>query len=134
MSFRHGVYKYEVPTSLVPPVHTEAGLPVIVGTAPIHLGSDPEALGNVNKPQLIHGYDEAVKLFGFSKDWEKYTLCEFIYSQFALFAVSPCVLYFCNVRLSLLYANLRFSASFLVKNTTSLRLQRDRRASCRERV
>lgn len=92
MSFRHGVYKYEVPTSLVPPVHTEAGLPVIVGTAPIHLGSDPEALGNVNKPQLIHGYDEAVKLFGFSKDWEKYTLCEFIYSQFALFAVSPCVL------------------------------------------
>lgn len=92
MSFRHGVYKYEVPTSLVPPVHTEAGLPVIVGTAPIHLGSDPEAIRNINKPQLIHNYDEAVKLFGFSKDWGKYTLCEFIYSQFALFAVSPCVL------------------------------------------
>lgn len=67
-------------------------MPVIVGTAPIHLGSDPEAMKNVNKPQLIHNYDEAVKLFGFSKDWGKYTLCEFIYSQFALFAVSPCIL------------------------------------------
>jgi phage tail sheath protein FI len=76
----------------VPPVRTEAGLPVIVGTAPIHLGSDPEALLNVNKPQLISSYAEAVELFGFSRDWKKYTLCEFIYSQFALFAVSPCVL------------------------------------------
>jgi phage tail sheath protein FI len=73
-------------------VRTEAGLPVIVGTAPVHLGSDPEALQNVNKAQLIYSYAEAVELFGFSRDWEKYTLCEFIYSQFALFAVSPCVL------------------------------------------
>jgi phage tail sheath protein FI len=92
LAFQHGVYKSEVPTSLVPPVRTEAGLPVIVGTAPIHLGSDPEALQNVNKPQLVYDYAEAVALFGFSRDWEKYTLCEFIYSQFALFAVSPCIL------------------------------------------
>jgi phage tail sheath protein FI len=56
------------------------------------LGSDPEALQNVNKPQFVSSYAEAVELFGFSRDWEKYTLCEFIYSQFALFAVSPCVL------------------------------------------
>lgn len=92
MAFQHGIYKNEVPTSLIPPVRTEAGLPVIVGTAPIHLGSDEEALTNVNKPQLIYSYEEAVSLFGFSRDWEKYTLCEFIYSQFALFAVSPCAL------------------------------------------
>ncbi|MBQ7544922.1 MAG: phage tail sheath family protein [Synergistaceae bacterium] len=92
MAFRHGVYKSEVPTSLIAPVQTEAGLPVIVGTAPIHLASDEEALSNVNKPQLIHNYKDAVALFGFSRDWEKYTLSEFIYSQFALFAMSPCVL------------------------------------------
>ena len=92
MAFRHGVYKSEVPTSLISPVRTEAGLPVIVGTAPVHLGSDDESLTNVNKPQLIYSYDDAVKLFGYSDNWEKYTLCEFIYSQFALFAVSPCVL------------------------------------------
>ena len=92
MAFRHGVYKQEVPTSLISPVRTEAGLPVIVGTAPLHLAADEEALQNVNKPQLIYNYNEAVNLFGFSRDWEKYTLCEFIYSQFALFAMSPCVL------------------------------------------
>lgn len=92
MAFRHGVYKQEVPTSLIAPVQTEAGLPVIVGTAPIHLASDEEALQNVNKPQLIYNYNDAVSLFGFSRDWEKYTLCEFIYSQFALFGMSPCVL------------------------------------------
>ena len=67
-------------------------MPVIVGTAPIHLASDEEALQNVNKPQLIYNYNNAVSLFGFSRDWEKYTLCEFIYSQFALFGMSPCVL------------------------------------------
>ncbi|MBQ3455215.1 MAG: phage tail sheath family protein, partial [Synergistaceae bacterium] len=92
MAFRHGVYKSEVPTSLISPVRTEAGLPVIVGTAPVHLGSDDESLTNVNKPQLIYSYNDAVKLFGYSDNWEKYTLCKFIYSQFVLFAVSPCVL------------------------------------------
>lgn len=92
MAYSHGVYKSEVPTSLVPPVRTEAGLPVFVGTAPIHLGSSPKALENVNKPQLCYTYEEAVSLFGFSKDFAKYTLCEAIYSQFALFNVSPVVL------------------------------------------
>jgi hypothetical protein len=48
LAYPHGVYKYEIPTSLVPPVRTEAGLPIFVGTAPVHLGSDPEALLNVN--------------------------------------------------------------------------------------
>ncbi|MBQ7578625.1 MAG: phage tail sheath family protein [Synergistaceae bacterium] len=92
MAYKHGVYKEERPTSLITPVQTEAGLPVIVGTAPIHLASDSEAINNVNKPQLVYNYNEAVQLFGFSKDWNKYTLCEFIYSQFALFSVCPCVL------------------------------------------
>ena len=35
MAFRHGVYKQEVPTGIVPPAPSEAGLPVIIGTAPI---------------------------------------------------------------------------------------------------
>ena len=88
MAFTHGVYTQEVPTSLLSPIETSTGLPVVIGTAPIHLGD----ITNINKPQLIHTYAEAVKLFGYSDDWEKYTLCEFIYSQFALFGVSPCVL------------------------------------------
>ncbi len=92
MAYRHGVYKQEVPTSLIPPASSEAGLPVIFGTAPIHLATEENSLLNVNKPQICYSYSEAVRLFGFSKNWEKYTLSEFIYSQFALFSVAPCVL------------------------------------------
>ncbi len=88
MAFKHGVYTREVPTSLIPVVQMEAGLPVIVGTAPVFM----KDAANVNKPVLCYSYDEAVNAFGYSDDWEKYTLCEFIYSQFALYGMSPCVL------------------------------------------
>ena len=88
MAFTHGVYTQEIPTSLISPTISESGLPVVVGTAPVHLGD----ISNVNRPTLCYTYAEAVKAFGFSKDFEKYTLCEFIYSQFALYGMSPCVL------------------------------------------
>ena len=88
MAFRHGVYKREVPTSIIAPAQSEAGLPVIIGTAPVFM-SDKEC---VNIPKLVYTYEEAVKIFGYSSDWANYTLCEFIYSQFALFGQSPAVL------------------------------------------
>ena len=92
MAFKHGIYTREVPTSLIAPVQIDGGLPVVVGTAPIHLASDEDGLSNVNKPKLIYNHAEAVSYFGDSDDWDKYTLCEFIYSQFALYGMSPCVL------------------------------------------
>lgn len=92
MSYRHGVYVSEVPTSIVPPVSTSAGLPVVFGTAPVHLALEPVG---ANKPVLCYTYNEAVKQFGYHKDWGKYTLCEFIKSHFALFNVAPVV--FVNV-------------------------------------
>lgn len=88
MAFRHGVYKSEVPTSIIAPAQLNGGLPVIVGTAPVFMAD----CDNVNKPVLCYSYDEAVKAFGFSHDFTHYSLCEFFYSQFALFNVSPCVL------------------------------------------
>ncbi len=92
MAFYHGVTTRELPTSLIPPVQIDGGLPVIIGTAPLHLASDDDGLSNVNKAKLIYSYSEAVQQFGYSDDWDKYTLCEFIYSQFALYGYSPCVL------------------------------------------
>lgn len=89
MTYKHGVFPSEVPTSIIPPVKTSAGLPVVFGTAPIHLASDPSS---ANKPVLCYSYAEAVKAFGYSNDWSKYTLCEFMYSQFSLFNVAPVVL------------------------------------------
>ena len=88
MAYKHGVYVSEVPTSIIPPVRTTAGLPFVVGTAPINLSDKT----NVNKPVLCYSYQEAVEAFGYSDDWGNYTLCEFIYSHFALFNVAPVVL------------------------------------------
>ena len=88
MSFRHGVYKSEVPTSVIAPSQGEAGLPVIVGTAPVFMGDS----ACVNKPVLVYTYEEAVKIFGYSDNWAEWTLCEFMYSQFVLYGQAPCVL------------------------------------------
>lgn len=92
MAYKHGVYVSEVPTSIVPAVNTTAGLPVVFGTAPVHLATDRAA---TNKPVLCYSYAEAVQQLGFSKDWAKYTLCEVMYSQFALYNRGPVV--FVNV-------------------------------------
>lgn len=89
MGYRHGVYASEVPTSVVSPVSASAGLPVVFGTAPIHLAETQDL---VNKPVLAYTYGEAVKALGYSKDWKGYTLCEFMKSHFSLFSVTPVVL------------------------------------------
>ena len=80
MAYKHGVYTSEVPTSVVPAVNTAAGLPVVFGTAPVHLASER---AQSNKPILCYSYAEAVQQLGYSKDWAKYTLCEVMSSQFA---------------------------------------------------
>lgn len=88
MAFRHGVYKSEIPTGIIPPSQGESGLPVVIGTAPVYAGD----AGNVNKPVLVNSYAEAVQALGYSENWKDYTLCEFVYSQFALFGQGPAVL------------------------------------------
>jgi uncharacterized protein len=89
MAFQHGVYGSEVPTSVLSPVEASAGLPVVFGTAPINLANTQEY---VNKPVLVYNYSEAEKALGYSDDWDNYTLCEFMYSHFQLFNMSPVVL------------------------------------------
>lgn len=92
MAYKHGVYTGEIPTSIVAPANTTAGLPVIFGIAPVHLATNP---AKANTPVLCYTYAEAVQQLGYSDDWEKYTLCEAIYCQFALYNVAPVV--FINV-------------------------------------
>lgn len=97
MAYKHGVSVSEVPTSVLPPVEVAAGIPFIVGTAPVNM-TDPT---NVNKPVLCYSYDEAVAAFGYVPPKEdadsglkkfEYTISEFIQSQFALFGVSPVII------------------------------------------
>lgn len=88
-AYKHGVYVSEVPTKVIPPVRVDCGLPVVIGTAPVNMAKEDLA---VNTPKLIQNYEDAVKHFGFSEDFESYTLSEFIYSQFVLYGIGPVVL------------------------------------------
>ena len=89
MAYKHGIYGQEVATSLVPMTQTDAGLIVAFGTAPVHLATDPVA---AHTPVLCYTYAEAVAAMGYSDDFESYTLCEVIKSQFSLFNMAPIVL------------------------------------------
>lgn len=97
MAYNHGVSVSEIPTSILPPVESSAGIPFIVGTAPVNMADT----SNVNKPVLCYSYDEAVKAFGYVPPKEdgasglkkfEYSISEFINSQFALFGVAPVII------------------------------------------
>ncbi|MCY9589216.1 phage tail sheath family protein [Paenibacillus chitinolyticus] len=90
MSERHGIYTSEVPFSVMTPVSPQATIPVVFGTAPVHLSK--LAAAPVNTPILCKSWDEAVDAFGYSEDWESYTLSEFMYSHFRLYKQAPVVL------------------------------------------
>lgn len=63
---------------------------VYVGTAPVHTVSGGAA--NLNKPVLVNNMADARKLFGYSDDWAKYTLCEAMHVHFDVLGVGPLVL------------------------------------------
>ena len=56
MPYVHGVTTTEKPTAILPPVTSDAGIPFVVGMAPVNM-TDPT---NVNKPVLCAYYAEAV--------------------------------------------------------------------------
>jgi len=89
--YKHGVYAEQLPSSILPPRRIGAALPVVVGTAPVHMIQEGHT-GPVNEPVLAYSYTEAVQAVGWSDDWAAYTLCEAIYSQFVLYGLAPLVL------------------------------------------
>ena len=90
MPYKHGVYVREVETSLAAPVEGTAGLPVVIGTAPVNLLDDPSQA--VNKPLLVHNFKEAVAAIGWSDDFASYTLCEAVSAAFRVLGVGPLIL------------------------------------------
>lgn len=87
-----GVRVYEQATSVSTPNVAKVGIPFVVGTAPVQSAAKP---AKSNTPVLATSWEEAVEKLGFSYDWEKYTLCEFMYSHFQLFGCQPAI--FCNI-------------------------------------
>ena len=93
MPYEHGVRIKENPTSLPIPASSEAGVPVIFGTAPINLAQDPAHA--TNKLFLCETFADAEAALGYSDDWANYTLCQAMYAFFRKYAIGPVV--FCNV-------------------------------------
>lgn len=91
MTYKHGVYINETPTQLNTITQVEY-VTVAIGTAPVHLASEPASVG---KPVLAHRFSEFEEQLGYSDDFEKYPLCEVAKSQFEIYGVSPTV--FINV-------------------------------------
>ncbi len=87
-----GVHIFEQATSVQTPKVASVGIPFVVGTAPVQSAEKP---AKSNMPVLATSWDEAVEKLGFSYDWKKYTLCEFMYSHFQLFGAQPVI--FCNI-------------------------------------
>lgn len=95
MAYYHGVKTYEKETSLLPPRTTYSALPFCLGMAPIHRLS-AEAQAKVAPGQIIwiSSLAEAGQLLGIdvqSDEFGKWTLSEFVYSEFSLFGVTPMV-------------------------------------------
>jgi len=88
MATKHGVYVYEQATQIGTPVAAASGIPFVIGTAPIQAATNPAAVGI---PVICMGFDEARAKLGYSEDWGKYTLCEFMYSHFVLFGCQPVI-------------------------------------------
>ncbi len=86
----HGVKTSQVATSISTPVVAGSGITFVVGTAPVHLVD-----GKVNYPIMAYNNSEAVTNLGYSDDYEKYSICEVIYSHFRLYQTSP--VFFVNV-------------------------------------
>lgn len=87
----HGVTTSETPTSIVPILAAAAGIPVVVGCAPLFKASSPVA---VNEAIYAESYEDVVKKLGVDKDddFENYDLSEFAYSHMGLFQSQPVVL------------------------------------------
>lgn len=95
----HAVTTSEKPTSILPPVQSTAGIPFIVGTAPVNMTDK----ANVNKPVLCYSYAEALAAFGYVAPVaglvgeteikkHEFTISEFMRSHFAFFQSAPVII------------------------------------------
>ncbi len=84
----HGIYVSEQATSTGTPRVAQVSIPFVVGAAPLQSAESPAAVGD---PVLCRSFEEAVAKLGYSDDWAKYNLCEFMYSHFKLYGAQPVI-------------------------------------------
>lgn len=88
MAYMHRIDTEELPTQVIIPVESTAGLQVAIGLAPVNMVANPK----VNVPVLCNDYAEAVSLMGFCSDFKNYTLCQVIDANFNVFQNAPIIL------------------------------------------
>ena len=81
----HGISTSKLTTSVSTPNVAATGIVFAVGTAPVQMVDG----GKVNEVIMANSYEEAVTALGYSDDWQKYGLCELVYSMFQLYQQSP---------------------------------------------
>ena len=88
---KHGIFIQEEATALTVPVKGQSSVQVVIGTAPVNMAEDPQAV--VNVPILANSAAEAKAALGYSPKMgkEEYTLCQTMYITSNLFVVSPVV-------------------------------------------
>jgi len=92
MDNRHGANVQERATSISSPSVASVAIPFVIGAAPVQSAT---ALVAAGEPVLVRNWNDALAVLGYSDDWEKYNLCEFMFSHFRLFERSPVI--FCNL-------------------------------------
>lgn len=63
----------EIPSTVKAPIESDAGVIVVVGTAPVNMADDPYHA--TNTPLLAHTMAEAKSAVGYSTDFKSYTIC-----------------------------------------------------------
>ena len=91
---KHGIFIHEEGTALAAPITGNCSVQVVIGTAPVNMAADPEAV--VNKPILANSAQEAMTALGYCTDFANYTLCQTMYATANIYQVSPVV--YINVR------------------------------------
>lgn len=90
MAYRHGVYMSEIPSTVKAPIESDAGIIVVVGTAPVNMADDPYHA--TNTPLLAHTMAEAKSAVGYSTDFKNYTICDAVSAAFRVVNVAPMVI------------------------------------------
>ena len=88
MPINHSVTVNEQATSVMTPVTAESGIPFVVGVAPVHTADNPVEAG---VPTICYSWEECLDKLGYSEDWDNFSLCEVMYSQFVLYGMSPVI-------------------------------------------
>jgi hypothetical protein len=87
-NFFHGVRTERENVPINSPFMVTSGITFAVGAAPIHV---IDGDNNVNEPLRGRNFLEAERLLGYSDDWNKYDLCEVMFSHFRLYNTSPVI-------------------------------------------